>query len=248
MISLLARLPMAAWLAFLAAGCASAEARRLDPGHKAEVYTAQMKFRFEPGISPPTVLKRIQPGDIITFSAEDDSGGAFTALSAAVSQKGQVGLVYPFMKGKLRVLSADSEQGVFIDTVENMVKRRGFYVYSFPPGLLDLKRIDQFADRAVDLGRLDYDWSGIIGWNSNLTPNTITQIGDEYTDASVVAAALHFAGLSLDRAWRGVVTPGDIIFSPARRNTNGPGSAAGLAEKEPPAARDEPSEEPEDGR
>ena len=47
-------------------------------------------------------------------------------------------------------------------------------------------------------------------------------MSDEYTDATVVAAALHFSGLSLDRAWKGVVTSADIIHSEARRNLNGP--------------------------
>ncbi|MGH9362987.1 MAG: hypothetical protein ACRD2T_13820, partial [Thermoanaerobaculia bacterium] len=133
-------------------------------------------------------------------------------------------------RGKLAVLSADSDRGVYIGSVEECLRGRGFYVFAFPKLLLDFERIDQFAERAVHLGRLDYDWSAVFGLNSNLTPNTPREIGDEYTCASVVAAALHYGGLTLDRAWRGVVTPGDVIFSTARRNLNGPRRPAERAE------------------
>ena len=210
--------------ALLACACESPTVRNLDPRHRSEVYRAELKLIYEPGVTDPALLGRIEAGDLLAFSGDDDKGGSATAFLTAASKLSHVALVYPFDKYRLRVISSDSEQGVYIDTLEKCVRGRNFYVFSFPPGLLDQKRIAIFAERAVHLGRLDYDWSGIFGFNSNLTPNSVQEVGDEYTCASCVAAALHYAGLSLDRAWKGVVTPGDVVFSPARRNLNGPGS------------------------
>jgi hypothetical protein len=218
----------------LTAGC-SAKARRLDPDHADEEYRARMKLRYERGVTSPALLARIEPGDIIASSADDDSGGSSTAWGIALSQIPHVAIVFPFYQGrKLRLLTADSENGVYVQTLEKGLAGRDFTVYTFPKGLLDLKRLEQFALRAADLGDLEYDWSALWGWNSNIHPNTLAEVDDEYTCATVVAAALHYAGLSLDRAWRGVITPGDIVFSIARRNLNGPGGPAVEEEPLPP--------------
>ncbi len=211
-------------LVFLsAAGCSSA-ARVLDPAFNKETHRAVMKFRFEPGITDPGILKQFQTGDIITFSSSEPSSASSFALSAAMSQISHVAIVFEKAKHFL-VLTADSERGVAIETIPACVRSRSFYVFAFPPEVLDAERLALFAERAALLGRLDYNWSAIFGWNSNLTPNTLQEVADEYTCATVVAAALHFSGLSLDRAYRGVVTPGDIVFSIGRRNLNGPSAA-----------------------
>jgi hypothetical protein len=201
-------------------GCSSSD-RRLDPVYSSEKYSLELKFRYQPGLTDPGILKRFQPGDILTFSLDESSFAVGSALSDGFSQVGQVGIIFP-LHDKLRVLSADSERGTYVDTMENHLKGRGFYVLSYPPGLLDFDRLNQFAARATFLARMDYDWSAAFGIHSNLTPNTLPDVGDEYTDATVVGAALHFSGLSLDRAWKGVVTAADIVHSVARRNLNGP--------------------------
>ena len=202
------------------AGCSSS-ARRLDGAFKAETYLAVMKFSFEPGITDPGILKQFAPGDIITFSSSDPSSGSSVVFSNAISQISHVAILFRADK-RLLVLSADSERGVYVDTIPACVKNRKFYVFAFPPEVLDLERLALFAERAGLIGRSDYNWSAMFGWNSNLTPNTLQEVSDEYTCATSVAAALHFSGLSLDSAWWGVVTPGVIVFSVARRNLNGP--------------------------
>jgi hypothetical protein len=203
------------------AGCSSSDSRRLDPVYSSEKYLLDLKFRYQPGLTDPGILKQFRPGDILAFSTGDASFDVGSALSDAFSQVGQVAIVFP-LHNKLRVLSADSERGVYVDTMENHVKGRSFFVFAYPAGLLDFDRLNQFAARATFLGRMDYDWSAAFGLHSNLTPNVLQEVGDEYTDATVVSAALHFSGLSLDRAWKGVVTPADIIHSEGRRNLNGP--------------------------
>jgi len=222
---------------WMAVGC-SASARRLDPVYAGETSRAALKFHFERGVTDPGILRKIEPGDLVAFSSTDPKSGSLTVLMAALSQVGHVAIVFSMGK-KLRALSADSERGVYVDTLESCIQNRSFYVFSFPPGLLDLSRLNQFASRAVFMGRLDYDWSAVFGLNSNLTPNILLEAGDEYTCSTVVAAALHFSGLSLDRAWWGIITPGDIIYSIARRNLNGP------AIQSAPKARRVPNRESE---
>lgn len=205
-------------LALSGAGCSSS-VRRLDPVFSHEKYKAEMKFHYQTGTTDPGILRKIVPGDIIAFSAKDPSSASSVVFGIALSQVGHVAIV---LNRDLLVLSADSERGVTFEGILNCIQGRPFYVFSFPQGLLDLERLELFAKRAYLLGRGNYNWSAIFGWNSNLTPNALPEVGDEYTCATAVAAALHFSGLSLDRAWWGVVTPGDIIFSYARRNLNGP--------------------------
>ena len=202
------------------AGCSSA-GRRLDPAFEGETCQAVMKFHYENGITDPGILTRIEPGDIIAFSANDPSSGSSVMLGAAFSQVSHVAIV---VTPDLLTLTADSERGVYIDTLPNIVRGRSFYVFAFPPELIDRSRLQEFANRAQFLGRLDYKWGAIIGLNPDLTPNNLQEVSDAYTCSTVVAASLHFSGLSLDRAWSGIVTPGDIIFSKARRNLNGPAS------------------------
>ena len=89
------------------------------------------------------------------------------------------------------------------------------------------------------MGRLAYKWTAIIGLNPELCPNNLQEVSDSYTCSTVVAAALHFSGLSLDRAWRGIVTPGDIIYSVARRNLNGPAARDRTEEPADPGTDDD---------
>ena len=204
-----------------ACGCSSA--RRLDPEAAIASYSLSMRFRFEPGVTDPGFLAQIAPGDILAFRDEDDAGGFWAALKSGLSRRCQVAIAIPYPRGEVRVLSSDSEQGAFIESVQGASASRPFAVYTYgEPGLLDPRRLTIFADRVLLLGRLDYDWSALFWMGSTVTPNTISEIGDEYTDAACVAAALHFAGLSLDRAAGGIVSPGDVVYSVARRNLNGP--------------------------
>ncbi len=203
-------------------GCCSPLDRRLDPRHTEEL-RASLRFQFEPGVNPPELLKSIEPGDIIAFTAREASSDGSMMFAAAVLEHSHIAIVFDLDKGLLRTLSADSDRGVFIQTLEHSLAGRSFSVYYFPPGTLDLFRLMLFARRARFSGTFDYDWSAaVFGFNSNLTPNTLPEVAGEYTCATVVAAALHFSGISLDRAhcpcqW---VSPGDIIFSMARRNVN----------------------------
>jgi hypothetical protein len=204
-------------MALLVGGCAGS--RRLDPAFTKESYQAVMKYHFELGVTDPGIITRVRPGDIIAFSTNDPSSHSSNMLGISFSPVSHIAIVF---SKELLVLTADSERGVYIDSLVNIIQGRNFWVFEFPPGLLDIPRLVEFANRAQFLGRLSYRWMAIIGLNPDVTPNTLQDVSDGYTCSTVVAAALHFAGLSLDRAYSGIITPGDIIFSEARRNLNGP--------------------------
>ncbi len=195
-----------------------------------------MRFRFERGASPEDLLRQIRPGDIIALSADEPGSQSSNVLAAAFSTIGHVGVVCLLSPTQLRVFSSSSDLGTHLAPIESCLGGRDFFVYSFGEGLLDQTRLAEFAVHAAALGAIDYDWSAVLGLNSNLTPKILRDISDEYTCATAVAAALHYAGLSLDSALGGLVTPYDIISSVARRNLNGPG-----ASREPESAGDEDS-------
>jgi len=217
-----------------ACGCVLQEDRLLDPKYSGETYKAELRFRFEWGASPKELLRQIRPGDIIALSDDEPGSQSSNLIAAAFSTIGHVGVVCLLSPTQLRVFSSSSDLGTHLATLESCLGRRDFFVYSFGEGLLDQTRLAECAVHAAALGVLDYDWSAVLGLNSNLTPNNLLDISDEYTCATAVAAALHYAGLSLDSALGGLVTPYDIISSVARRNLNGPG-----ASRNPTAAEDE---------
>ena len=115
-------------MCLLFGGCKSASARRLDPVYSAEKYKAELKFKFQPNITDPGLLRKIEPGDIIAFSSGDPSSASSVVLGDALTQVSHIAIVIPLHK-KLRALSADSDQGTYIDTLERCIRGRIFYVF-----------------------------------------------------------------------------------------------------------------------
>lgn len=203
-------------------GCCFKDLRQIDSRHPQQL-RASLKLHFEPGVTDPAEIERIAAGDIIAFRGDEASSDGSLMWASALGGYSHVALVFPILEDKLRVITADSNRGVEIDSIERCIGGKEFYVFAFPEGNLDFGRLALFAQRARLLGRLDYDWSAaLFGWNSNVTPNTLPEVEDEYTCATVVAAALHFSGLSLERAYCPcqIISPADIVFSSARRNLN----------------------------
>lgn len=206
----------------LLGSCSNLSDRKLDPDDT-RVLRASLKYRYIPGHTSVEIFDRIEPGDIIAFRDGEASSDGSVMMASAFGGYSHVGIVYPFFVNLRRVLTADSDVGVTIKTVDSAIAGREFFVYAFPPGTLNLTRLAGFARQAEIRGTFDYDWSAAcLGLNSNLTPNILQEVGNEYTCATVVAAALHFSGLSLERACGSVqfVAPGDILHSRARKNLN----------------------------
>lgn len=186
-------------------------------------FHAKEKFRVEAESDPSEYTDQIVAGDIIAFHATEASSDGSLMMGAALGTYTHIAIAIPSHDGASRLLTADSGRGVIIESVRMAIQNRDFIVFHFPAAFLNVKRLKVFANRAALLGRLDYDYSAaFFGMNSNITPNHVKEIGEEYTCASVVAAALHYGGISLDRACcpYQYVSPGDIIFSRALRNTN----------------------------
>ena len=211
----------ALFVTLLSASCCSVDERRLDPQYRGTLLPHLM-LRNEPALNLASKLDQIAAGDVIAYTTRESSSDGSLMLGSALGEYTHIAIVYS-VRASLRVLSADSRLGVFSDSLEAATADREFSVYRFPPRVLDLERLRFFARTAVQRGTLDYDWSAVlVGANDGMTPNTAGEIGGEYTCATVVAAALHYSGLSLDRAHcsQQYVSPGDVIYSKARRNEN----------------------------
>ena len=215
----------AAAIALAASGCCDPALRRLDEAHLNDVYRPQRRLQFAPGRTDASALQKIRPGDIFVFSMDQASSGWSSALAGAFSDYAHAAIAVPFgvEKNEFRLLTADSFEGVEIRSLDEYAAGRRFFVFAFPAGTLNPDRLRAFANRAAERGALDYDFSAAFwGLNSNVVPNSLGEIADEYTCATVVAAALHYSGLSLDRACCNFqsISPDDLVHSVARRNLN----------------------------
>lgn len=85
---------------------------------------------------------------------------------------------------------------------------------------LDLQRLGEFADAGTKCCR-SYRFSSWLGRNGNLVPNDLADIPKSYTCSTMVVAAYHYAGLTLDLAELArnrVITPRAIAASRGRFN------------------------------
>ena len=217
----LARLVRVLLVAAGVVSCCPRDVRRLEPDHVEETIYPRLKLHYRPGRTAVSELAWIAAGDILVTTSGRVAGSSCVEAFSAVPR---AGIVVPHgIDDGIIVLTAQGEVGVLLEPVAEFCGQRALDVYAFPAGALNLTRLERFAGRAAAQGRLDYDYSSaFLGFNSNLTPNRVQEVADEYTSATVVAAALHFSGLSPDGAYCGVqlVSAADLHRSPARKNTN----------------------------
>ncbi len=206
-------------------GCCWTTDRQLDEEFP-EKLQVRLKAHLKGTQDSKSYDKLVTAGDIIVFrSGELTSGGSFM-WGAASGDHSHAAIVVSRPddpSGTPRVLTARSNDGVLVESIPKCSQGRDFYVYSFPEETINPDRLARFAFQAATKGTLDYDYSSaFLGLNSSLTPNSNNEISDEYTCATVVAAALHFSGISLDRAycWWQHVSPDDLIYGFGLRNQN----------------------------
>jgi hypothetical protein len=84
---------------------------------------------------------------------------------------------------------------------------------------LDMVRMREFADYGKDVCQ-KYSPKSWLGINDELTPDSLSEISDQYTCSTMVVAAYHYAGLTLDIAYQShrVITPTSIATSTGRWN------------------------------
>lgn len=219
------RLFLALLLPGLLPGCCWDSERQLDERHP-EPVRARLKLHVTRPQEPETYRESVVSGDIILFRSSEDPDGSSFMWGAAFGDYSHAAIVVSTRRDDRPdpvVLTARNEFGVRMETLSRCANGRSFYVFSFPRDLINPVRLRRFAERAASRGTLDYDYSSaILGLNSELTPDRLDEISGEYTCATVVAGALHYGGLSLDRAhcsWQHV-TPSDLVLGEARRNLN----------------------------
>lgn len=87
------------------------------------------------------------------------------------------------------------------------------------PERLNQERLCEFADHGCEACR-KYSFKSWIALNDNLKPNQRGEISHRYTCSTMVAAAYHYAGVTLDVAGEQhkVITPLSVAASAGRFN------------------------------
>jgi hypothetical protein len=179
------------------------------------------------------IKERLSEGDVIAYrEAPWHTGlqilllGKLNKLPYALFKYGHLAIVVkdPDDESSLRLLSSWSFKGPDISEDLDSLKNHSWDAYR----LNRWERVNK--EQLYDFVRLvrakagqwyGYDFIGMFGlWNSNIRPSTSHEIGKDYTCATVVAAALHFAGVELDAYQRygiaDIVTPLQVVRSHGR--------------------------------
>ncbi|GAA5478974.1 hypothetical protein [Haloferula helveola] len=172
---------------------------------------------------------RIRYGDVVAFYMTHDE--SLSALSKGTIQKvpyelfryGHVALVVPDPAGtgEPKLLQVAMKQAVNADEGLGYLDGKRWHAYRPPSGSVNVNRLGEFTRTVVE--RADdpkeaYDYGGVLGWkNRPWQPESVADVGESYSCATLVVAGLHYAGYELDAVHRGgrldVVTPRQVIES-----------------------------------
>ncbi|HEU4343487.1 MAG TPA: hypothetical protein VFU31_18210 [Candidatus Binatia bacterium] len=179
------------------------------------------------------IKERLSEGDVIAYREESWYAGLQILLLArlnklpyALFKYGHLAMVVkdPDDENSLRLLSSWSFKGPNISEDLDSLKYHNWDAYRLNQWeRVNKERLDDFVRlvRAKAGQWYGYDFIGMFGlWNSNIRPSSSQEIGQDYTCVTVVAAALHFAGVELDAYKRhgiaDIVTPLQIVRSRGR--------------------------------
>lgn len=172
---------------------------------------------------------RLKTGDVIAFWM--GHGEALAYLRRGVIQKvpyevfqyGHLAMVVeaPEQPGEKRLLQVAMGEAVNIDHDLGYLDDKQWVVFRPPHGSLDHDRLEHFVGRVTSTAsdpKRAYDYAGILGWkNAPFQPEEPEHVGSRYSCATLVIAALHYAGYELDAVHRGgrldVVTPRQVVGS-----------------------------------
>ncbi len=187
------------------------------------------------GAVPRDVVASLQPGDVVAFHMSHReawkhlSRGRIQKIPYELFRFGHLALVVenparPAGSGDRRLLQVAMRQAV--DAGEGLAALDGRSWIAFRPGggEVDRGRLHEFARIAVERAsdrRKAYDYSGALGVvNAPWRPEKPGGIGDEFTCATLVVAALHYSGFELAAVHRGglvdIVTPRQVVDSRGR--------------------------------
>lgn len=174
-------------------------------------------------------LSELQPGDVVAFWMGHDESldylrrGVFQKIPYELFQYGHVALVVESSSHPrdMRLLQLAMAQAANVDEGLDYLENKKWQVFRPPSGTVDPVRLREFVDQVVITAadpKRAYDYPGVLGWkNAPFRPETLEDIGSRYSCATLVVAALHYAGYELDAVYRGgrldVVTPKQVVMS-----------------------------------
>lgn len=197
----------------LLVGCAStrpADPLHLAPGQTVFEPIGTIDFRSD---SREDYRRLVRPGDLIV---------TYMRLGRVVKKREWLFAVLPHGHAMI-VLDPDDPLGIlecrFHGTRRVGPEELDLYSYSIvyrlrDPQRLNLDRLREFADAACERCRA-YSFKSWLGRNDNLLPDRPEAISPQYTCSTMVAAAYHYAGLTLEvtQQDRRVLTPLSISGS-----------------------------------
>lgn len=206
-------------LATLPLGCASTRPTAADPGvPNVTVFDKVGVIDLRDG--DETVYSQLlMPGDLIVNTMR---------LGRAAKKREWLFAVLPHGHSMIVLDPSDRQTGIlecrFRGARRVGIEELKLYSYNTVYRLRDARRLDldrlrQFADHAC--ARCPkYSFKSWLAFNDNLRPENGDQVSRQYTCSTLVAAAYHYAGMTLDvaHAERRVITPLSLAVSPGRFN------------------------------
>jgi len=121
----------------------------------------------------------------------------------------------------LRLLQVAMKQAVTADDTLAYLRDKSWIAYRPPSGSIDAIRLHNFAKestRKCSSPENAYDFRATFGIaNGNLTPDSLTEIRDQYTCATLIVAALSYSGFDLHAVKRNghldILTPRQVTNS-----------------------------------
>ena len=194
-----------------------------------------MEHRSDAGPLSPSERHSLRPGDVIAFHMSHQDTwkqlrkGSVQKLPYELFRYGHIALVVPVAgESELRLLQVAMKQAVNTDEDLNYLTGKSWLVYRPPHGSVDPARLEEFSRQVTENAndtKAAYDYSGALGINNApYRPDFIDEIGNEFSCATLVVAALHYSGFSLDAVHRNgffdIVTPQQVVESHAAVSEN----------------------------
>lgn len=180
--------------------------------------------------NPDRLIGMIQEGDVLAFrmTKQQKKDGL---LSGSVRTFGYVIMKYAHLaiavrdsNGELRLYTSQALRGPNLLDELGELKKHSFDIYRLDKiDRLDMRRLREFA--AISAQKTNkwygYNFLGMLGlWSNQLEPQSPSDIGDDYICSTSVAAALHYAGLDLDRVrcceMLNLISPWRVVKSAGR--------------------------------
>jgi len=176
---------------------------------------------------------QLREGDLVAASLGKLKAGTDLFLKGKTYAAGYVLLKYghldlvlrdPYGGGELVLFTCNGTDGVNIKRRLSDLGDRDWDVYRMKNWeRVNRERLFEFARTSISKGNGEegYDDLSAVGFrNTNLKPKTLEDIGGGYTCATVIAAALYYAGVELDQTRSGsyidIVSPKQVVTSKGR--------------------------------